>query len=476
MNKIVCTESEPSELARYRQVVELLAGMADEVSIVSPADAAPGYTRDWTDQYGEPAPVVRPRTPEALAEVMRRLHLHGIPVVAQGGRTGLVAGAVPLAGEVVVSCELLRAIEACDLYGGTMTVQAGVSLQTVQDEAARHGLFYPVDLGARGTCTIGGTIATNAGGNRVLQYGMTRASVLGLEAVLPDGTIVSRLNPVIKDNAGYDLKQIFVGSEGTLGIVTRAVLRLLPLPLERVTVAIGLESLTQVLDALVACRLALGPGLTSFEVMWRDFHEHVTRQLAIGRDPFGGEAEFLVLIEISLFGNDADVERQRALDIMVDLAERIATDQIVVAKSASEASELWRIREASGEVAHSVGNCIPFDVSIPTAHLVEALGRIEQQLASIDPSLKQFRYGHLGDGNLHLMVVCDERVAAEVDAAVYETVTAFRGSLSAEHGIGLAKRQALARYSSPPEIAMMQKIKKAIDPLNLLNRDRVFVM
>lgn len=454
-------------------VTALLADLCDEVSVLSSAEAGPRYTRDWGDRYGVAAPVVRPRTPEALAEVVRRFSSHRIAMVVQGGMSGLAGGAAPMAQEVVVSTELLRTIEDCDVYGATMTVQAGVTLQAVQEEAERHGLFYPVDLGARGSCFIGGNIATNAGGNRVLQYGMTRASVLGLEVVLPDGRCISHLSQVVKDNAGYDLKQLFIGSEGTLGIVTRAVLRLQPLPRERITAAFGLDRLEQVLETLVASRASFGPSLTSFEVMWKDFHGFVTGHLGLGRDPFQGEADFLVLLEISSFDADTARERERVAQVLAVMADRLGTEKVVLAQSLKEAAELWRVRDASGEVARSLGRYLSFDVSIPISRLQEALAHIEHALAAIDPALRKMTYGHLGDGNLHLLVACEGATARAVEAAVYAVVGKYRGSISAEHGIGVSKRQALAEQLPAVELTTMRQIKRALDPLNLLNRDRV---
>lgn len=437
-------------------------------------EAGPRYTRDWTGEFGCAAPVLRPRTPEAAARTMRILADAGIRVALQGGMSGLVGGGAPREGEVVVSTELLNRIEACDVYSGTMTVQSGVTLQAVQEAAEAQGMFYPVDLGSRGSCLVGGTIATNAGGNRVLQYGMTRASVLGLEVVLPDGRIVSRLARVVKDNAGYDLKHLFIGSEGTLGLVTRAVLRLQPLPRARTTVAIGLHSLPQVLQALVRCRAAFGPTLTSFEVMWQDYVAYVTRRLGVGRDPFDGACAFQVLLELSSFDGDAQREQARVLDALAELADTLGTEHVIVAQSGAEAALLWRVRESSGEVARSLAPFLSFDISIPTSELEAALPRIMQAVHAIDPALHPLVYGHLGDGNLHILLACDPAQGPRVDAAVYALVADHGGSISAEHGIGLAKRDTFERQCPPAELDTMRRIKHALDPRALVNRGRIF--
>ncbi|RZS80856.1 FAD-binding oxidoreductase [Pigmentiphaga kullae] len=457
-----------------RQVSALVADLSDSAGFLSSGNAGPRYQEDWTGAFGASAPVLRPRTVAALAETVRRLHGAGLRIVAQGGMSGLVGGGAPMRGEVVVSLERLNRIESCDLYGATMTVQAGATLQAVQEEAERQGLFYPVDLGSRGSCTVGGNIATNAGGNRVLQYGMTRASVLGLEVVLPDGTLVSRMGRVAKDNAGYDLKQLFIGSEGTLGIVARAVLRLHPLPRQRYTVALGLQDLDQVLRALAACRADFGPMLTSFEVMWRDFVDFVARGLGIGRDPFAGACGYVVLIELSCYDRHPERDEARIMDALEALSENLGTPHVVVAKSLSEAAGLWRMRDASGEAARHLGAYLSFDVSIPTGELQSCLPRIYAGLDAIDPALRRLTYGHLGDGNVHLLVGCAGPAAEHVEHLVYHEVMRCGGSISAEHGIGLEKNQVFQRLYPAAELDAMRRIKLAFDPGALLGRDRVF--
>lgn len=454
-------------------VCALLADIADEVAILTSDEAGPEYCRDWFDQFGVAAPVVRPRTPEAMAKVVKRLASAGIRMVPQGGRTGLVGGGSPLGEEVVLSTELLREIERFDIVGATMTVQAGVPLQSVQEEAERHGLFYPIDTGARGSCFIGGTIATNAGGNRVLQYGATRESILGLEVVLADGSSLSMMGEIIKDNTGYDLKHLLIGSEGTLGIVTRAVLRLQPLPLDRVTLLIGFDDLEQVFAALVAFRNGFGPGLTSFEVMWRDFVEFAVGDLSLGRDPFGSEAGILALLEISLFGTNADAARDHAMEIIAGIAERLGEERLIVAQSLKEAAEFWTLRDCSGEIARAMGTFAAFDVSIPASRLTGTIHNIEQSLTRLDPTMRRVFYGHIGDGNLHIIAQCDEAMIEAVDDAVYEVVKEAGGSISAEHGIGMAKRSVLAKVLPETQLELMRRIKRALDPAELLNRGRI---
>ena len=451
-----------------------LAGTLDAAGFIGPEDIGERHRVDWKGMRGEPLAVLRPATPEAVAATMRVLHALRQPVVVQGGMTGLVHGGVPLPGEVVLSLERLNRIEEVDPVSGTATVQAGVPLETVQAAAQAHGLFFPVDIGSRGSCLVGGIVSTNAGGNRVLRYGMTRSSVLGLEVVLPDGTVVSRLGKMIKDNAGYDLKHLFVGTEGTLGIVTRAVLVLQPEPTTRDTALVALPGFPAAIELLKACRRALGPRLASFEAMWADYFGFVSGPMGIGRNPFAAPHPLYILVET--MGMEAERDREVLTETLAAFVEANPGADAVLASSFAEAGELWRIRDSSGEAVRAIAPSAGFDVSLPIEAMEGWVASIHAALRGIGLSVFQ-TYGHVADGNLHLVVGYPAEQPEQkkrINDLVYRSIGELGGSVSAEHGVGLEKKPYLALSRSPAEIALMRTFKAAIDPHGLLNPGRIF--
>ena len=453
----------------------LLAGLAAELpsgTLLSGADAGPRHHCDWTRVNAcTPRAVLRPRSTAEVATILRHCHAAAQPLVVQGGLTGLAGGATPRPGELALSLERLTGVEEVDPDGGTLRVRAGTPLAAVHQAAERHGLQFALDLGARGSCTIGGNIATNAGGNRVIRYGMTRELVLGLEAVLADGTVVSSLNSMLKNNAGYDLKQLFVGTEGTLGVVTRAVLRLHPAPRERITAFAATDSFEALVALLREARSAFGGQLGSFETMWENYFEFAFRELKAGARPFAAPHAHYALIEIEALEPASDGERLEAF--LARMLETGTASDALIARSLDESARLWRIRESAGEIMMRLGMPMAYDVSLPIARMVGYLERLRAETPAVLGDRPLYVFGHLGDGNLHL--VTGLKSLAEVgplDRLVYGALAGF-GSVSAEHGIGQLKRHWLATSRQPPEIALMQQLKAALDPRGILNPGRV---
>lgn len=451
-----------------------LSHCLDESGFIEGADADERYRTDWSRARGSPLAVLRPGTPDNVAKCLHVLHARQIPVVVHGGMTGLVGACVPQQGEVVLSLERLRSIEEIDPINATVTVQAGVCLDTLQKAAAEHSLFFPVDIGSRGSCQIGGMVATNAGGNRVLRYGMMRESVLGLEAVLADGTVISRMVKVLKDNAGYDLKHLFIGSEGTLGIITRVLLKLVPLHTSSQSALVSLENLEQVHALLHLCRRALGGRLSSFEVMWRDYFDTASAITASGHSAFQRPGALLVLVEA--LGNDAEAD---VSGFEACMGEALALGEgvdAVIAQSLAEAGKLWALREASGDAAQTMAPWVGFDVSVPLQVMERLVDTVRQGVQALDPQLRTQTYGHLGDGNLHFVVgpLQDAAQGDEVKLLVHRVAGALEGSVSGEHGIGMLKKAYLGMTRSASEIVLMRTLKTAMAPLGLLNRNRVF--
>jgi FAD/FMN-containing dehydrogenase len=416
--------------------------------------------------------VLRPSNTAQVSRVLAACNAARQPVVPMGGLTGLVRGCVAGPGEIGLSLERMHRIESVDVVGRTMTVEAGVPLQAVQDEAAKHDLLYPVDFGARGSAHIGGSVATNAGGNGVIRYGMTRDSVLGLEAVLADGTVISAMNRMIKNNAAYDLKQLFIGTEGTLGVVTRLVLRLRELPRSRQTALVGCSKFTDVTALLKHMDASLGGSLSAFEVMWNEFYRLVTTPPARGMAPISQEYPYYVLIE-STGGDETRDQAQFEESLGAAIESGLVADA-VIATSKAQRESLWALRD-DVEQFFRLGMPVTFDISLPVAemeaYVAEALQRLEQEW----PAYRRFVFGHLGDGNLHFIVAgAPSRDARHgIERCVYEPLAKRSGSVSAEHGIGLEKQPWLPMSRSETELALMRRLKRTLDPNDILNPGRV---
>jgi len=418
--------------------------------------------------------IARPATTAEVAAVLSHCNDAGLAVVPYGGGTGLVQGAIASAGELLLSLERLRGPPDIDPLGRTAVVHAGVALQEMQQAADEAEFLFPLDLGARGSATIGGNISTNAGGNRVIRFGMMREMVLGLEAVLADGTVVTSMNRMLKNNAGYDLKQLFIGSEGTLGVVTRAVLRLREKPLSQNLALVAAPSFAAVMRMLKLADRALGGQLSAFEVMWREFYEIVTTPPARNKPPLAQGSPYYVLIE-SLGGNEA-ADRHHFEEMLGSLFDERAISDAVIADSRAHYESLWTIRDSVEELLR-FGPPLMFDVSLPIAAMEEYVRGVREQLERQFPGNRCVVWGHVGDSNLHVWIstalpVTESRAA--VEHVVYSPLRAVEGSISAEHGIGVEKRSHLGLSRSGAEIGLMRELKSRLDPRGILNPGKIF--
>lgn len=412
--------------------------------------------------------LVRPRDTEETSRVMTACAEAGVTIVPRGGATGLVDGILCAPDQITLSTERMTTIEPADPLAMTMVAGSGATIEAVQDAARNAGLFFPLDLGARGSATVGGTISTNAGGLRVLRYGMMRDMVLGLEAVLADGTVVSSMRPLIKNNTGLDLKQLFLGTEGTLGIVTRAVLRLRPEPVGYATALVACPGVDEGARLLRAAQAAFQGRVSSFEGLWPDFYRLMTKP---GRatPPLGPDYPFYAIIEMECLPEETDR--------FVDVLDRLMGEGIVLdaalASSEEQRQAMWRIRDRV-ENMNADGLVRAFDVSVPLDRMDGYVRGALARLNSI-PDCRAVVYGHIGDNNLHWNTTrLDAAGNAAIDAAIYEPLAELKGSVSAEHGIGLEKRGKLPLSRSPAELATMRLVKRALDPDNRLNPGKIF--
>ncbi|BCM83917.1 oxidoreductase [Methylobacterium indicum] len=462
------------DASRDGAVVDALVAELGEKTVLAGADRPARNASDWST-LGPQAPlaVVRPATTEAVAAAMRICAAHGVPVVPQGGLTGLCGGARPLPGSVALSLERMTGIEAIDPASATMTVRAGTPLQAVQEAADAAGFLIPLDLGARGSCAIGGNASTNAGGNRVIRYGMTREMILGLEVVLPDGSIVTNLNRMIKNNAGYDLKHLFIGSEGTLGIITRLVLRLFPKPACTFAALCALPDYESVVGLLAAARRGLGPMLSAFEVMWPDYWDTIHAMPGM-RVPLAPGHAVYCLIEAQ--GTDETFDAPRFEAWLERQAEAGLLSDAVLSRSLSDVKTFWGVRDACSEFPQVLGPHEPFDIGLPVAAMDDYVRACKAALDRRLPGITALFYGHIGDGNLHIVAGLKGASPQPKDAiqeVVYDLVREFGGTVSAEHGIGLTKKPWLGHVRSDAEIALMRRVKAALDPAGLLNPGKV---
>jgi FAD/FMN-containing dehydrogenase len=455
--------------ARLQSAFAALIG--EKHLLTSPRDTAP-YTTDWRKQYHADALcVLRPASTAEVAAVVGLCAREGIAVVPQGGNTGLSGGSVPTGArpEAVLSLSRLNRIRSIDALNDTMTVEAGCVLAAIQRAAEEAGRLFPLSLAAEGSCQIGGNLSTNAGGVNVLRYGNAREQVLGLEVVLPDGRVWHGLRALRKDNTGYDLKQLFLGAEGTLGVITAAVLKLHAKPTASVTAWIALQSPARAVTLLAQLRRHVGERISAFELVSRLCLEAVLKHAPATRDPLPRAHPWYVLAEFADAGEAAALAAQ-VEQALADCSDLV--DDAVLASSMSQAQALWKIREAIPQAQFAN---VKHDVSVPVSKVPELIERAGAALESAFPGVPVYTFGHIGDGNIHYNVGDQALLArrAEVNRVVYDTVAAFDGSISAEHGLGQLRREEIRRHKDALELELMRALKRALDPQGLMNPGKV---
>jgi FAD/FMN-containing dehydrogenase len=452
-------------------IVEVLKGIVGDEAVLT-GDKRVDRSAVWgTDQPCVARAVVCPVDTAEVAAVLKACNEHGQAIVPMGGMTNLVQGAVTTAEDIALSFERLDRIEELDTTAHTLTVQAGVTLQEAQEAADAAGLYFPVDIGARGNCMLGGNVSTNAGGTRVIRYGMIRDSVLGLEAVLADGTVISSMNTLLKNNSGFDLKQLFIGSEGVLGLITRIVFRLQPKPQSHNVALLACNDYSQVVGLLNKARQQLGSMLCGFEVMWDEYFHAVVQPA--GRLPTPIEPDYRFYIIVEATGSHPDTDDQAFEAALTEMFESDLVEDGVLAKSESEREAIWAIRH---DVEWVVRDALVFDVSLPVGDVFDYTEAVAGKIKADVPGARVITFGHLGDNNIHICVLCDgdhKAVAAPVQRHIYQTLAPFRGAISAEHGIGLEKKDWLGISRSEQEIELMRTLKRSLDPNNILNPGKV---
>jgi FAD/FMN-containing dehydrogenase len=428
--------------------------------------------------FGKTPILVAPRSTDEVSRVVRACASAGVSIVPQGGNTGMCAGAVPdeSGDQVLLSMQRMNRIRDVDAFNFSMEVEAGCVLAAIQEAASAVDRYFPLSLGAEGSCQIGGNLATNAGGVNVIRYGTARALVLGLEVVLADGTVLNSLRSLRKDTAGYDLKQLFVGSEGTLGIITAATLRLFPNPGKTSTALLALNESGDAVRLLANLRASLADRIEAFELVSGRVFGLVEKYIPDSRLPFDDSYPWYVLIETST-GEDHEVLE----NALVSAAEESLVRDAVIAKNAGESEYLWRLRHSIAEAERHDGEALKHDISVPIGRMQEFLVRGDALLADIMPEARLLAFGHVGDGNLHYNVTLPRDLTAEeqaiaaarVTGGIYDLVAELDGSFSAEHGVGRLKKPYLEQYRSGAEIDLMRSLKRALDPQNILNPGKV---
>ncbi|POR55595.1 FAD-binding oxidoreductase [Bosea psychrotolerans] len=466
-------------------IVERLAAIVGARHVIGPDGDQEPYLVDWRGRYrGTAEAIVKPASTAEVAGVVKLCAELGFAIVPQGGNTGMCGAATPLNGRpnVVLRLDRMNTIRAISRLGDSIAVDAGCILADVQKAAESADRLFPLSLGAEGSCQIGGNLSTNAGGTAVLRYGTARELTLGIEAVLPDGSMLDLMTSLRKDSTGVDLKQLFIGAEGTLGIITGAVLKLFPRPRQRSVALAKAEDIEAVLDLLALARTELGDRLGAFEVMSRGQVEVIAEHVPHVAIPFALDAPWFVLIELvdTLRGIDLSAEMEAML---ASAFERGLIGDALVASSEAQAAALWTIRHSVSEGSKRAGYVVSHDSAVPLEHQAEFVRRVEARIAALRPEARIVMHGHLGDGNIHVLAIlpgiaADQRetlapIVSAINRAVDEETAALGGSISAEHGIGIANKERLNHVTAPREMALLRQVKGLLDPRGLMNPGKV---
>jgi len=458
-------------------VNKLIDTLGDDIIING--DKMDRATSYWDSKPATAIALARPKTTAQVSEILRICHENNQPVVTQAGMTNCVGSANAQPEEVILSLERINEIENIDTTGSTATVGAGVILQTLQEACIEKGMLFPLDLGARGSCTIGGNVATNAGGINVLRYGMARNLVLGMEAVLADGTVLSSMNQMLKNNAAYDLKQLFIGSEGTLGVITRLVVKLSPKPTTVNSALVGLNTFENVIALLQKSQRELIGSLSAFEVMWGDHFRAVTKEKDSDtghRAPMARDYNYYIMLQAE--GGDESYDSERFMRLLEDCFEQDMIVDAVIPKSETERIALWDIRE-DFEVVLEPKPLFLYDISLPIIDMDKYVNAVKLALKTKWSEVEFYVLGHIADGNLHFFIrpndstLSDELAHLDSDEIVYSHLKNYNGSVSAEHGIGMEKRDWLTYSRTEAELSLMKTLKRTLDPKAILNRARV---
>jgi len=483
MNLIPQTHTNMTYSLDANRLIDRIASIVGPQGLITAPEETAAYVTDWRGTYhGTAIAVVRPATTEQVAEVVKICAEMHVSIVPQGGNTSLCGASVPRANaaEIVVSLSRMNRIRAVDLENNTITVEAGCILADLRKAAADADRLFPLSLASEGTCQIGGNLSTNAGGIAVLRYGNTRDLALGLEVVLPDGQIWNGLRGLRKDNTGYDLKHLFIGAEGTLGIITAAVLKLFPQPKKKATALVAIPNPQAAISLLTKVRGHCGDRLSGFEIMSRVCVDLVLAHIHGTHDPLFRPYPWYALVELT------DTLTSMRLE---DILEEALTDAIeigtaldaIIAASEAQANALWALRENISEAQRVDGKSIKHDASVPVSRIPEFIDKADATLQQTFPGIRIVAFGHIGDGNIHyncsMMNASDNQALlakqSEVNRVIYDLATSLGGSISAEHGLGQLKREEIVRYKSPLELELMRSVKRALDPQNIMNPGKV---